>query len=165
MNLSHFWYWLRTHTYNKYHLLDLRNYEYKWGWLEPGDKIFYAVFACLDEFINTGEPQMLIRYHKEALEKKEYNYGSEEIEKEKLSVYEEFITIHNWWHNIRPQLINEENIAIKKSYDSRHKKNRTLQNTNSDELFNLYKKLIDERNNLETMYVKRIIELRDYMWT
>src|SRR5689334_19524995 len=42
--LNRFLYWVRSHTYNRYHFLDLRqakgsNDEYRWGWIDADAQI------------------------------------------------------------------------------------------------------------------------------
>lgn len=50
-------YWIRTHTIDKYHLVDVRQpkdspnqYAYRWGWIEPSEKIVLAIFNIFCEF-------------------------------------------------------------------------------------------------------------------
>ena len=50
-------YWIRTHTINKYHLIDIRQqknspdqYAYRWGWIDPSEKIVLAIFNIFCEF-------------------------------------------------------------------------------------------------------------------
>ncbi len=44
-------YWLRTHTYNRYHMLDLRNPFYDWGWVDCDNQILYASFNILKSYV------------------------------------------------------------------------------------------------------------------
>jgi hypothetical protein len=47
------WYWIRTHTYNRYHMLDIRNPRngYSWGWLDRSEGLLFANFAMLVDFV------------------------------------------------------------------------------------------------------------------
>ncbi len=54
--LERAWYWLRTHTMDRYHILDLRNAFYRWGWQDVSEKILYANFNLLVEFIEGEDP-------------------------------------------------------------------------------------------------------------
>lgn len=60
--LEHAWYWVRTHTYNRYHILDLRKAEpedpegYRWGYLDPCHAIDLAMFLCLRHYWEHGNP-------------------------------------------------------------------------------------------------------------
>lgn len=50
-------YWLRTHTINRYHLLDLRGQgDYTWGYLDPCHKMWLACFAILCDFVENESP-------------------------------------------------------------------------------------------------------------
>jgi hypothetical protein len=48
---SNLWYWLRCHTFDKYHLVDIRTPEYRWGWMDRCDGVLYACFALLVDFV------------------------------------------------------------------------------------------------------------------
>lgn len=50
--LSHAQYWLRCHTYNRYHVLNLSGEDsYNWGWLDTDHKMLLACFKLLREFV------------------------------------------------------------------------------------------------------------------
>jgi hypothetical protein len=52
-------YWLRTHTIDRYHLLDLRGQgDYTWGYLDPCHKMWLACFAVLCEFVEKEDPKI-----------------------------------------------------------------------------------------------------------
>lgn len=60
-HISHVWYWIRTHTYNKYHILDLRNrkgegFGYDWGWLDRDQAMYIACFNILRDFVELEKP-------------------------------------------------------------------------------------------------------------
>lgn len=50
------WYWLRTHTVDRYHMLDLRCHEYKWGWRDRDMLILYACFNLLQAYVEQEDP-------------------------------------------------------------------------------------------------------------
>src|SRR3990167_9471713 len=45
------WYWIRCHTYNRYHIIDIRCKDYKWGWIDQDHKMFLACFKCLEDYV------------------------------------------------------------------------------------------------------------------
>jgi hypothetical protein len=51
-------YWLRTHTVDKYHLIDIRNARngYAWGWIDRSDAFLFANFAILVAFVEKEFP-------------------------------------------------------------------------------------------------------------
>lgn len=69
-------YWLRTHTINRYHIVDCRNDEYRWGWCDASELILYAPFAVLVRFMEKEFPGMV--------------KWEPEVEKELWALY-------NWW--------------------------------------------------------------------
>ena len=46
-------YWLRTHTYNRYHMLDCRSEQngYKWGWQDLCQQILFANMNILKLYV------------------------------------------------------------------------------------------------------------------
>ena len=67
-----FHYWLVSHTIRRYHMLDLRqpiircglsNYDaYRYGWVEVCDKMAYAMFNLLKEYLD-AEPYELTEHY------------------------------------------------------------------------------------------------------
>lgn len=57
--VGHWLYWLRTHTYNKYHLIDCRHSRngYRWGWLDRSELILFANMAILKEYVEKESHQ------------------------------------------------------------------------------------------------------------
>lgn len=53
MNIRHAWYWLKAHTWHKYHMLDLRDaaHDYQWGWISPDNILLYSVFKCVEHTV------------------------------------------------------------------------------------------------------------------
>ena len=51
--LDHAAYWFRTHTWDRYHMLDIRNRRngYSWGWMDRSEGILFANMAMLVDFI------------------------------------------------------------------------------------------------------------------
>lgn len=56
------WYWIRTHTYNRYHMVDVRNKRngYSWGWLDVSEKLLFANFALLVDYVENEKPFLRI---------------------------------------------------------------------------------------------------------
>jgi len=58
MKISDFFYWLRTHTIHRYHIINLKQpkdapieYAYDWGWIDRSEAIVLANFKLFCEFI------------------------------------------------------------------------------------------------------------------
>lgn len=50
------WYWLVSHTWRRFHKLDIRNRYYRWGYLDRDAAMLYACFQCLVEFVEDEDP-------------------------------------------------------------------------------------------------------------
>lgn len=50
------WYWFKSKYIRRDHLLDLRNPEYRWGWVDRSERLVYANFNLLKEFIERERP-------------------------------------------------------------------------------------------------------------
>ena len=81
-------YWLRTNTYNRYHMVDCRSKQngYKWGWKDRCELILFANMSILQSFIE-----------------KECSPGhvawdSDDIH---INAMKEMRTIYAWWTSIR----------------------------------------------------------------
>ncbi len=74
-------YWIRTHTYDKYHLIDCRNEFYDWGYCDPVNLMLYAPMKILVDYIELEKP---------------FNHFLWES-KEDLHVCYEMKAIYWWW--------------------------------------------------------------------
>lgn len=79
-------YWLRTHTYNRYHLVDCRNARngYNWGWIDRSEIILFANMAILKEYVEREADQI------------DWTWDSEPIR-----VRKEMEDILRWWDHDR----------------------------------------------------------------
>ncbi len=93
MRIEHWWYWLRTHTYNRYHILDLRAPEhgYCWGWTDVDRKMVIANFKFLCEFVEKEEPFENIDW---------------EDNPTHSAVAKEFMELYRWWNEDHPKILN-----------------------------------------------------------
>lgn len=75
-----FFYWLRSHTINQYHLVDCRSKrnDYTWGWIDRDRLMLFACFQILVDFIEKELPNSNTDYSlggwKEAKEEMEALY-------------------------------------------------------------------------------------------
>jgi hypothetical protein len=49
-------YWLRCHTFTRYHIIDIRDEKYRWGWIDRSHAMLLANFKILVEFIEKERP-------------------------------------------------------------------------------------------------------------
>jgi hypothetical protein len=87
--LENFFYWIRTHTYNRYHMLNLKSPQnrYEWGWLDRDQAIVFACFNILKAYVEREMSQ--ISYYAPATEWcPEYDRRDEE---------KEIMELYDWW--------------------------------------------------------------------
>ena len=97
------WYWIRCHTYNRYHILDMsdKTNGWDWGWQEPDSQLLYASMAIMvkhvenkyavDEKSLPYESDHQLFLIKEAIDKEDHQLVSEE------QTQAELLTIYKWW--------------------------------------------------------------------
>src|SRR5262245_12097023 len=80
-------YWLRTHTINRYHMLDMRNARngYAWGWRDRSDLFMFANFALLVDFVEKEYPGHV-----------DWDYDEEH-----RAARAEFMELYTWWTVVR----------------------------------------------------------------
>lgn len=142
------WYWLRTHTYNRYHILDLRNKVdgYDWGWIDADAQILYACFNILVSFVEKESPT--VGNHKTPEEwmspDHEWQEGEREHLQEQIDKELEIRAIYDWWKTER-----------KKAKDDSEKESTTIAMFEKREAF-------DAKD--EEMLI-RLMKVRRSLWT
>lgn len=91
-------YWLKSNIIKKYHLIDIRNSVYKWGYIDPDYQVLYACFSILEKFVNQANIQgQIISIENDILKIKDEDeilFLSNQLES-----YYKIIEIYNWWKN------------------------------------------------------------------
>lgn len=97
MPVEEFFYWSRTHTYNRYHILDLRSPQnyYDWGWIDRDRAMLHACFNLLRDFVEKEMDRVC--YYAPATENCP-EWDRRDIEKEILELYQ-------WWKKDRREHI------------------------------------------------------------
>ncbi len=82
------YYWLRTHTVHRYHMLNLKspNNGYAWGYCDPVNRLMYAMFAVLVDFVEKEDPLGTIDW---------------DDDKDSAHARDEFMELYNWWKSGR----------------------------------------------------------------
>jgi hypothetical protein len=77
-------YWIRTHTYNRYHLVDGRSPQngYKWGWIDRDFLLLSASFNILLDYVDNEHPFDVIEWG----EDEHHRHAKEEI-----------LDLYAWW--------------------------------------------------------------------
>lgn len=141
-------YYIKSHTWKKFHYIDIRNYEYKWGYVDADYQILYACFTILTKFVERGKPERQISYIKEYLVKNETLHCSINDYKNKLLAYEEILILYKWWNIERPALLQNINNALKIK----------------DKNYNEYRLLSEQLTKDERNAIKRLADVRNYLW-
>jgi len=118
--ISNCLYWLRTHTYNRYHIINIKSPQqgYKWGWLDRDHVLFLAMFRILSDFIEkevfTYSPIPSIAAiklgHKRILEqlKKDVDAGARSFEYEMTKIsydnLDKLLDLYRWFNIDYPKL-------------------------------------------------------------
>lgn len=133
-------YWLRTHTYNRYHLIDMRNTRngYKWGWIDRNRAVMFAAFAVLVDFVEKEYPGCV-----------DWEYDEDHRKNRN-----EFMTLYTWWTKERK----EEHDAIDKLLPDDIKGA-----TPAD--YRAYGDADDALDAKDTAMLHRLIEVREILWT
>lgn len=150
--------YIKYNFLEKHHILDLSqpdnfyNIEvYKYGWCDTSEKILYAIFNLLDQFVKNDLEYFNCPSEYESLISPEL--------KEKRDVYFEILLIHNWWFYLRKvDLINYQN-EFKRWNNSLYDKEEAKK-----ELLAL-QKMEDELNKKTEEMVLRLMKIRKYLCT
>jgi hypothetical protein len=180
--IGHALYWLRTHTYNKYHMLDLRSSQngYSWGWLDRSEAILFANMAILIDFI---EKEKAFEGFVDWRSAEEMKAAGEEVDAYSEPCYnnhaeakKEMLAIYNWWKKGRK----EEHDALEKRYEEAYKDDKFEFEPIENGMFKLKdrpvtpeqikarKQIWKDEESLEAKddeMMIRLVKVRGYMWT
>lgn len=103
-------YWLRTHTYNRYHIINISGQDgYKWGWIDRSHAMYLACFKLLEEFVELEDPEIGTRTEKDYRGDPEVIPEDEWIKYHKPSIDDqlegdrEIRALYDWWKTGRKQ--------------------------------------------------------------
>lgn len=108
---EHMYYWLRCHTFNKYHIINAGKYDftdnYKWGWLDRDHLMLLACFGILCEFVDKEDPKCgldttIDRFLPSWETMETWNEAEQNMIKDQLSGEKEIRDLYNWWKFERP---------------------------------------------------------------
>jgi len=163
--IKDFIYWFKCHTIkeHKYHLIDIRNETYKYGWLDTDSRMELALFSLLVEFVE----KELDSYHTPT--EKDAIADDQGIDpniytgvRKQYNNYKEYMSIYNYWKYEKPILDKQHSDKINEWYEA-HKQNPFSK---------LTKKLAKEKSIIEDNNTKklndmlhRLIDIRKSLWT
>ena len=161
-------YWLRSHTFTKYHIVDCRNdyYDpspYKWGWYDRSGLLLLANFNILVDFMENERPGEVIAW---------------EETPEHSAAWKELNELYNWWKTGRKAeheacdaildgLTFKFEDMFKKVEDDKgdywefDPPQSELRNTK----MRLYSEETDRLEKKDQEMLHRLIDIRGHMWT
>lgn len=100
------WYWFRTHTYNRYHIVNCKSPAngYRWGWQDRSQLLLYASFNILKDFVEKEYPGYV-----------DWNYDEPH-----RKARDEFLYLHKWWTEIRPAQVANTHDCDQDKEDQEH---------------------------------------------
>lgn len=154
-------YWLRCHTFTKYHMIDCRTPEYRWGWIDRSEILLLANFRVLVEFIELEKPDKYINW---------------ESDPHHSHAWSEMSKLYRWWKFERPLELEALSVMLDaiphQEWDDMFEKlpdgNGYLLKPAPDEYRKIYDAYGIEEERLEKKdqdNLHRLIEIRRYMWT
>lgn len=89
--IGNVFYWIRCHTYNKYHLINISGQDdYRWGWIDRDRVITLACFKVLCDYVEKESHQI------------DWEWCERARENKKTMDY-----LYNWWKVERPRKLKE----------------------------------------------------------
>lgn len=153
-------YWLRCHTFTRYHIIDIRGQcDYKWGWIDRDWAIFLACFKCLVDYVEKEKPFDVIDW--------ESDEGHSDTAKEIKDLYD-------WWkvgrakeHTEVESLLTGLDLGFRfiDIPDSDMKQLEPRQDLTNNDKWNLWRKRTDELEAKDDEMLMRLIKIRRYLWT
>ena len=90
--VSRAWYWLKCHTLPSYrfHFLDLRQPDWRYGWCDVPEKMLYAMFNLLKEYLDEEPYDLTESYTREAI-------AADPALRRQQEALDEARMLHQWW--------------------------------------------------------------------
>ncbi len=149
-------YWLVSHFIpsRRYHMLDLRQEGgYRYGWQDVPEKMLFAMFNLLGEYLNKEYPHDLTDYYTEEQIEADAGYKSQQ------DSINEARAIYHWWKVGRKQEEQAINDARNLWYKTR--KDKGVRQEHWDKL----KELEEAYENKTDEMIARLMKIRRTLWT
>jgi len=176
-------YWLRCHTFTRYHIIDIRGQgEYDWGWIDRSHAMYLACFKLLEEFVETEDPTVGLRTEADYrgnpsdefyVQDDEWNKYHKPAIDYQLANEREVRALYDWWKTGRKQ----EHDALDKILEGRHRNFEDMFKPCEDKPgFHEYvadespewKAWVAEHDRLEAKdeeMLQRLMKVRQTLWT
>jgi hypothetical protein len=150
---AHYWFVSHFIPSRRYHMLDLRQKGgYRYGWQDVPEKMLYAMFNLLGEYLEEGSNDLTQWYTREQIE-------AEPGYKEQQRAVDEAIAIYHWWtvekpasEKIRIDMLNTWSTA-KKAKDPKE-----------EEYWEKMQKMEDDMEAKADEMIARLMMIRRTLW-
>jgi hypothetical protein len=150
---AHYWFVSHVIPSRRYHMLDLRQEGgYRYGWQDVPEKMLYAMFNLLGEYLNEETPHDLTDYYTE--EQIEADVGL----KSQQDSINEARAIYHWWKVGRKQ----EEQAITEARDTWYKNRKK---GGKQEYWDKLRELEEAYENKTDEMITRLMKIRRTLWT
>lgn len=161
--LANIWDWIRCHTYERYHLLDLRDHGeghgYKRGWVDRNHAMLLACFALLRDYVEKEDPD--VGFHEDSayfsLGHFEYSENDRREIKRQIEVDREIRDLYEWWVHERTK----EHHAVAALVADVDTLSDITEHPNFDEYVRRNQEL-DEKDDAQLL---RLVKVREGLWT
>lgn len=151
-------YFLKCHllTSHRHHLLDIRqpkgrSYDYRWGYINPDDKMMLALFTILCDFVEKENPHNPLE-----------NTSLEELSAQGQLVYyegyKEMMDLYHWWNTGRKE---DHKMADEFFESYRDEKNHMIYNQKSNQWISMTRDLEAKDDEM----LGRLLKIRRQLWS
>lgn len=155
--ISRFYYWTVSHIIpsRRYHMLDLRQPNgYRYGWQDVPEKMLYAIFNLLGEYLKENPYDLTTHYTAEEIE-------ADANMKSQQHYLNEAKAIHHWW-------IVERELEIKNHSELLsiwYKLHQNKEKSGADKAHKILKKSEKALEVKTNKMIARLMKIRTGLWT
>ena len=146
------YYWLRTHTVHRYHMLNLKcptyGFHYEWGWFDRSELLFIAPFQILKSFVEDELPHAYVDW---------------ESDEPHSSARKEMQDLYDWWMTGRNKERDDMNAALDEGTD-KSLPEKGLSRYRGP-AWDAYIKESDRLETKDDEMLLRLIAVRKFLWT
>lgn len=143
------WYCVRSHTYRRYHYLDIRSpaNDYKYGWVDADHKLLLASMAILVDFIEKEKPFDVWDWSAPV----------------RVDAQKEILHLYHYWKVQRPYELK----VIERLYSGISRYDIVTERPTAEDrkTYDIISRLEDNLQESDTVALQRLAAVRGWMWT
>ncbi len=154
------WYWLKCHTLKEYkfHLIDIRDKDYDFGYRDTDERIMRACFSLLTHYIEEENPYCPTEDDIAANEDECFR----QLDQGQHDRHLEAKTLYDWWHVGRFEEAAERKRLLDSWYELFEKNRKSPETKAARALYNVAEEA--EHTREEEMLI-RLMKIRKSLWT